>query len=476
MQDDPHTPDSHEVDVVVLGVGSGGERLAHRLREGGLEVAVVESGLVGGECPFHGCTPSKLLIRSADVLAEARRVEGLAGSVRLEPSLAPAAARIREANHDWDDEAHAGPLVEAGALLVRGHGRLDGPGRVQVATEAGTVLLVARRGVVLDTGTDPAVPPVEGLAGTPFWTNREAAALTEAPRSLAVLGGGPIGTELAQALARFGTRVTLVEDGERLLGPEEPEAAALVTDVLREEGVDVRTSTTLARVAHAHGRFDLTLEGPAGAEDLEVERLLVATGRAPRLRRIGLATVGLDPDADVVDTDERCRAGERLWAIGDVTGKGAFTSVALYQADVVARDLLDTGTDREETGPEAWADYRAVARVTFTDPEVGAVGLTEAQAREHGLDVAVGLADVGRAPRGWMHGARGLVKVVADRRAGVLVGATTVAPYGGEVIGLLSTAVHARVPVRTLRRMHLAYPTFHGTIGVALDKLAEQGV
>lgn len=446
-------------DVVVLGVGSGGEYAAHRLARAGLRVAAVESRLVGGECPFWGCTPSKLMIRSADAVAEARRAVDLAGGVSVDgPTLGPAARRIREANHDWDDVAHADPLRDDDVVLVRGHGRLDGPGRVRVATDEGEVVLEATRGVILNTGTAPAVPPVDGLADTPYWTNRDVVHATEAPASMAVLGGGNIGVELTQVFARFGTDVTLLEMADRLLGPEEPEAAEVVAAALAEDGVDVRTGVEVRSVHHDGRVFRLDVDG----EELVVERLLVAAGRSQNIADVGLETVGLDPDADAVEVDERCRAAERLWAVGDITGKGAFTHVSLYQAGVAVSDLLG------EDGPPA--EYHAVSRVTFTDPEVGAVGLTEAQARGQGIDVVTGTAEIGRAPRGWIHGASGVVKIVADRERGVLVGATTVSPAGGEVLGMLTTAVHARVPVASLKHMHFAYPTFHRTIEVALHK------
>jgi pyruvate/2-oxoglutarate dehydrogenase complex dihydrolipoamide dehydrogenase (E3) component len=429
---------AQECDVVVLGLGAGGEHAARKLAEAGLTVVAVERDLVGGECPFWGCTPSKLMIHAAH--------EGR--------GLALAATRIREANHDWHDDSHAGPLEEAGVRIVRGHGRLAGPGRVEVE---GTTY-VASRGVLLDTGTEPAVPAIDGLAGTPYWTNREVMRQTEAPESLVVLGGGPIGCELAQAFARFGTRVTLVEATERLLGPEEPEAAEMVTRVLRAEGVDVRTGVELTRVEH-DGGFVLEV----GGEVVSAERLLIAVGRTPNLGDIGLETVGLSPDDGHLATDEWLRAGERLWAVGDITGRGAFTHVSLYQAKVAVRDLLGTGGSA--------ADYRAVGRVTFTDPEVGAVGLTEEQARADGLRVAVGRADIPHAARGWINEAEGVVKVVAEADRGVLVGGTVVAPYGGEVVGLLTAAVHAEIPVETLLGMHYAYPTFHRAIAAALADL-----
>ncbi|WP_345528759.1 NAD(P)/FAD-dependent oxidoreductase [Nocardioides endophyticus] len=429
---------SNSVDVVVLGLGAGGEYAARKLADAGLDVVGVERELVGGECPFYGCTPSKLMIYSAH--------EG--------QGFARAAARIREANHDWHDDQHAGPLEEAGVRIVRGHGRLVGPGRVEVD---GTTY-DARLGVVLDTGTEPAVPPVDGLAGTPYWTNRDVMREVEAPGSLVVLGGGPIGCELAQAFARFGTRVALVEAEDRLLGPEEPEAAEVVTRVLRADGVDVRVGAELTRVQH-DGGFVLEV----GGDVVGADHLLVAVGRKPNLDDLGLETVGLDPGGDRIDTDERMRAAERLWAVGDITGKGAFTHVSLYQAKVAVADLL--GADRPV------ADYRAVSRVTFTDPEVGSVGLTEQQARDTGTRIEVGHAEISRAARGWINEAEGVVKVVADADRGVLVGGTVVAPYGGEVLGLLTAAVHAEIPVETLRGMHYAYPTFHRAIAAALGDL-----
>jgi len=287
--------DPVEIDVVVLGLGAGGEYAARKLAEAGLDVVGVERELVGGECPFWGCTPSKLMIHSA----------------HERQGFARAAARIREANHDWHDEQHAGPLEEAGVRIVRGHGRLAGPGRVEVD---GTTY-VARLGVVLDTGTQPPVPPVDGLVGTPYWTNREVMRQTEAPTSLVVLGGGPIGCELAQAFARFGTLVTLVEAEDRLLGPEEPEAAEVVTRALRADAVDVRFGTEVTRVEH-DGGFVLEV----GGETLTSAHLLVAVGRKLNLDDIGLETVGLSADVEHLETDERLRAAERLWAIGDITG------------------------------------------------------------------------------------------------------------------------------------------------------------
>jgi pyruvate/2-oxoglutarate dehydrogenase complex dihydrolipoamide dehydrogenase (E3) component len=284
--------------------------------------------------------------------------------------------------------------------------------------------------------------------------------LTEPPASLVVIGAGPIGAELAQAFVRFGTRVTMLEARDRMLCPEEPEACEVVSGVLRSEGVDLRAGVEVAGVRYDEG-FAVEVDG----ERLSAEALLVATGRRMNLADIGLESVGLDPEAERIATDERMRAAQKLWAVGDITGHGAYTHLSIYQAAVAVRDLLG------EDGP--WADYRGVSRVTFTDPEIGSVGLTEEQARDAGVRIATGHAEIPRSSRGWIHGpgGQGIVKLVADSDRGVLVGATVVAPYGGEVLGLLAAAVHAEIPVTTLRGMHFAYPTFHRAVAAALADL-----
>jgi pyruvate/2-oxoglutarate dehydrogenase complex dihydrolipoamide dehydrogenase (E3) component len=447
-----------DVDVVVLGLGPGGEYAANKLASAGLRVVGVEERLVGGECPFYGCIPSKLLIRAANLVGEVGRAGELAGQASFSPEWEPVEHRIRdEATSNWTDASHADRLEEAGVTIVRGHGRLDGPGRVVVDGQE----YVAARGVVLNSGTQPATLPIDGLAQTPYWTNREVFSITELPASLVVIGGGPIGCELAQAFARLGVRVTVLEVAPRLLAVEEPESSEVITKVFHDEGLDVRTGVTIDRVEHAQDRFRVVVDG----EPVEADRLLVAAGRSPNLRDVGLETVGLDPGARTVETDERMRAAERLWAVGDITGHGAFTHVSLYQADVVIRDVL--GQD----GP--WADYRAVSRVTFTDPEVGSVGMTEQQARAAGLSVVTATSDIAESSRGWIHGPGndGIIKLVSDADRGVLVGATSVGPTGGEVLSMLATAVHAEVPVSTLRSMHFAYPTFHRAVQVALEAL-----
>ena len=444
-------------DVVVVGLGPGGEATAAELARAGLAVVGVDERLVGGECPYYGCIPSKMMIRASHVLAEGRRIAGLAGAADVRPDWGAVSDRIRdEATDDWNDQVAVDRLEDAGARFVRGHARLTGPRTVQVGDET----FEASRGVVLNPGTAPAIPPIDGLADTPCWTNRDVMSIESVPGSLAVIGGGAIGAEIAQALSRFGVRVTLLEVADRILAPEEPEASRLVTDVLAHEGLQVLSGVTIDSVSFDDGRFRIAVDG----QDLDAEKLLVAAGRRPNLSDLGLDTVGLDPGARVIEVDEHMRAGEGLWAIGDVTGKGAFTHVSMYQSGVCVRDIL--GQD----GPVA--DYRAVPRVTFTDPEVGSVGMTEKQARGAGLEVRVGVTDLASSARGWIAREQGLVKLVEDADRGVLVGATSVGPSGGEMLSMLTTAVHAEVPTATLRSMIYAYPTFHRAVEQALKDLA----
>ena len=448
---------AHEVDVVVVGLGPGGESVAAQLGQAGLEVVGVDRRLVGGECPYYGCIPSKMVIRAADVLAEGRRIPGLAGESTVTSDWSPVHARIRdEATTDWDDQIAVDRLVKAGVTFVRGAARLTGPRTVDVDGTTYT----ARRGVVLNTGTEPSAPPIDGLADTPFWTNRDALRLAELPGSLIVIGGGAIGAEMTQAFARFGVHVTLLEVADRILAPEEPESSALVADVFVREGIEVHTGVTIGSVSYADGLFSVE----AGGQTLQADQLLVAAGRRPNLSDLGLDTVGLDPHTRAVDIDEHMRAAEGLWAIGDITGKGAFTHMSMYQAAIAVRDIL--GQD----GPGA--SYHAVPHVTFTDPEVGSVGMTEKQARDAGLTVRVGTTDLASSTRGWIAKGEGLVKLVEDADRGVLVGATAVGPSGGEVLSMLVTAVHAEIPTDTLRTMIYAYPTFHRAVEDALSKLA----
>lgn len=454
-----------QCDVIVIGTGPGGESLATRLAKAGLEVVAVESRLVGGECPYWGCIPSKMFIRAANALAETRRVPGLAGTSTVEPDFSLVAKRIRdEATDDWDDTVAADRLAAAGVTLVRGHGRLTADRTVEVEAADGTrPTFTARRGVVLNPGTRPSAPPIDGLADTPYWTNREALETETLPASLAVIGGGPIGLELAQAFARFGSEVTILQSDSRILAPEEPEASEIVTDVLRAEGVTVLTDVTVERVEHDGTTFRVTHDGTT----TEVAQVLVAAGRRPNIDDLGLDTIDLEPGRSLdVDDAMRVVGHDGVWAIGDVVGRGAFTHVSMYQAQRAGSDVL---------GEELPPYDETFPRSTFTDPEVGGVGLTEKQARDQGIDVRVGVAPLNESSRGFVHGPgnEGVVKVVVDAARGVLVGATFVGPAGGESVSGLGVAVRAEVPVDVLRNSIYAYPTFWRAVETALGDAAE---
>jgi pyruvate/2-oxoglutarate dehydrogenase complex dihydrolipoamide dehydrogenase (E3) component len=323
--------------------------------------------------------------------------------------------------------------------------------------------VTARKGIVISTGTEPAVPPIPGLHDVPYWTNREAIETKEVPRSLVVLGAGAVGMELGQVFSRFGSEVTVVEALDRLLPQEEPEASQIISEVFGRESIDIRVGVRAAEVRRDGDLIVVTLEDGTSVAG---ERILVATGRRVNLAGLGLSVIGLHEHAKAVPTDGHMRAGPGVWAVGDITGDGAFTHVAMYQAHIAIADIL--GRDH------APADYRALPRVTFTDPEIGSVGLTSEAATAAGIRVRTGQVSIPSSIRGWIHkaGNDGLIKLVEDADQGVLVGATSVGPVGGEVLGLLVLAVHARVPVTVLRQMIYAYPTFHRAIEAALTDLA----
>ncbi|SFT71342.1 Pyruvate/2-oxoglutarate dehydrogenase complex, dihydrolipoamide dehydrogenase (E3) component [Actinopolyspora lacussalsi subsp. righensis] len=454
-----------EVDAVVVGMGPGGEDVAGRLATAGLRVVGVDNRLVGGECPYFACVPTKMMVRGAGALAEAGRVPLLAGTASVRPDWTPVADRIRdEATTDWDDRVAVRRFEDTGGRFVRGLGRLTAPGEVTVTTAEGDRVFRPRRAIVLNPGTDPAVPPIDGLRDTPFWTNREAVRAHSLPGSMVVLGAGPVGMEFAQVFARFGVDTTVVEAAPRVLPGGEPEASESITEVFTAEGITVHTGTSARHVGHHDGRFTVELDS---GESPSAEQLLVATGRRTDLAALGVGSLGLDETANIIAVDERMRAADGVWAIGDVTGHGAFTHTSVYQARIAADDILGDG---EET-----ADYRAMPGVAFTDPEVASLGLTEDQARRAGFPVHTAITGIPSSARGWIHkaGNEGLIKLVADTERDILLGATVVAPLGGEILGAFTVAVHTQVHLAQLRRMIFAYPTFHRAIEAALDQLVD---
>jgi pyruvate/2-oxoglutarate dehydrogenase complex dihydrolipoamide dehydrogenase (E3) component len=448
-------------DVIVIGLGPGGEEVAARTADAGLSVLGIDRKLVGGECPYWGCIPSKVMVRAAGTLGEAARALGLAGEGALEPRWDKVASRVREVTDDWHDAAPVARHEARGTTVLHGTGRLIGPGEVEVDGERFT----ASRAVVLAAGSSPAIAPIEGIGDVPYWTNREAIETEEVPGSLVVIGAGAVGLELAQVFQRFGSRVTIIEPGPRVLPAEEPENGEALGAALLEDGIDVRTGVGVERVA-VHESGDGVTVSLAGGDAVDADRLLLATGRRADPAALGVDAVGLDPDARAVEIDGRCRAAEGVWAVGDLTGKGMFTHVAVYQGRIAADDILGL-----EPTP---ADYTAVPRVTFTDPEVASVGLSERQAREAGLEVAVAVERTDASSRGYVHGpgtGQGVTKLVADTRAGVLVGASLMGPAAGEVLGMLVLAIRHRVPLAQLRDLIYPYPTWVRGIESALSQL-----
>jgi pyruvate/2-oxoglutarate dehydrogenase complex dihydrolipoamide dehydrogenase (E3) component len=453
-----------EHDVIVIGLGVGGEELGGSLARAGMDVLGIEARLVGGECPYWGCIPSKIGVRAAIAVAEAGRVNRLAGSSSVELDYAPVARRISDATAGWDDEAAVKRFQDAGGNFLRGRGRISGPGRVEVDGET----FSASRAIVVAAGGAPAVPPIEGLSEVDFWTNREAMEAKSLPETMVVLGGGPIGLELAQAFHRLGTQVTIVEAMDRLLAPEEPENSDAIAAVIKDDAISVHTGVSAERVEKSADGTAVTL---SDGTRLVAEKLLVAVGRRYDLDGLGVAQVGLPTDTGHIETDERLQAGDGLWAIGDITGKGAFTHLAMYQARIATAAIL--GRDHEP------ADYRAVPRVTFTDPEVASVGLTEEQARQQGIPVLSGRFAIRAVGKALVESDdRGLVKIVADVRSGEVLGGHIAAPAAGEMIHVLVAAMTARATMGGLAEAIYAFPTFaQGVRGAAREWLtARQGL
>ncbi|HTR75029.1 MAG TPA: NAD(P)/FAD-dependent oxidoreductase [Solirubrobacterales bacterium] len=438
-------------DAIVLGAGPTGEVAAGRLAEAGWKVAIVERDLVGGECSYYACMPSKALLRPADVLAEAKRIPGV--PVADDAALDPAAVLARRdvVIHGQDDSGQLPWLEERDIDLFRGAGRLVGAGRVAVGDEE----LTATRAVIVATGSGAAMPPIPGLDSVPTWNNRDATTAERVPASMVVLGGGPVGSELSQAWASLGTKVTLVEGGPHLLGRDEPFAGEEVAAALRGRfGVDVRVGDLVESV-RAGGAGVIAELQDGGA--VEGEEILVAIGREPHTHDLGLETIGARPDEHgFLAVDDRMRVGgsDALYAIGDVNGRALFTHIGKYQAWIVAENLLGRPT-------EAVAEALGSPRVTFTDPQVAAVGKTLAEAEEAGIDARAVEVPTDGSPGASFQGkgTGGTSRLVVDQAKGTIVGATFTGFETADFLQAATVAIVAEVPLARLRHAIAPYPT-----------------
>ena len=439
-----------EFDVVVIGAGPAGEVCAGRLGEAGLRVAIVESHLVGGECSFYACMPSKALLRPGEALAEARRIPGAREAASGELDVEAALRRRDEVVHDLDDSSQLPWLEQRGIVVVRGRGRLTGERAVAVDGRT----LEASKAVVLATGSDPAVPPIPGLAEARAWTNREATTAKQVPPRLVVLGGGVAGVELAQAWHSFGSQVTIVEALARLLGREEPFAAEQVHAALVESGIEVHVGQPAVAVSRDDAGVTVRLE--SGIE-VTGDELLVAVGRRPATLDLGLESVGLEPGRYVeVDDSLRAAGTDWLYAIGDVNGRALLTHVGKYQARIAADVILgrDARIDPVAEGPRS-------PRVIFTDPQVAAVGHTLESAQAAGIDArAVDHPTQGVAGGSFYgRGAPGTSRLVVDESRCVLVGATFTGPDVSEFVHAATIAVVGAVPLERLWHATPSFPT-----------------
>lgn len=459
-------------DIVVLGAGSAGEWIWRQLPD--QRVAVVESGLVGGECPFLACVPSKALLRSAHLrreLADAPRYGATSRPVRLgdeAPAFAAAVARRDRICEGRDDSANAKELVRSGATLYRGLGTIVAPGRVRVDRAEGGSLELSYGELVIATGSVPKAPSIPGLERVPVWYSHQALSSAELPKRLAILGGGAVGCELAQVYQAFGVRVTQLESAAHLLPSEEPFLGQALAKSFAAAGIEVRVGTSVEQVRRADGATVLQV---ADGQPVEADRILIATGRAPRVEGIGLEALGIEPGPEGLATDASCRVvgAEHVWAAGDVTGIAPFTHTANYQGRILAANL---------GGGRARADYRAIARVVYTAPVVAAVGMTRAAAESAGIGVVVAGLDLGETARALTDGAEaaGRLQLLGDRRRQRLLGAAIIGPGADEWIGEAALAIRAEVPLEVLADVVHPFPTYSEAYERALQELIDQSI
>lgn len=446
---------SEHVDVAILGMGPGGEVAASRLLKAGRNVAVFERELIGGECAYWACIPSKTVLRPPEARTEVQRAAGVAGA-ELDWS-ATSDYRDYMIRH-LDDQAQVDGYAGQGALVIKAEARITGPGRIQ----AGNRELTAEH-IVIATGSEAVVPPLDGLADITAWTNREAYTAKTLPKRAVIIGGSAVGVETATFLSRFGVAVTLIQRGDRLLPREEPRVGELALKHLKEEGVDIRLGATARSGRRDNGASVLELDD---GSRVTADVVIFATGRAPRSRDLGFESVGVGlGEHGQVQVDEHCKAAENVWAIGDVTGIMPFTHVAKYQGRIAADAIL--GNPRPAT-------YDGIPRVVFGDPEIAAAGLTKKQADEQGhstVETELDLANAIARPWTYEEDPRGFLGLLADTDSKTLVGAWAIGPMAGEWIHHASLAIRTKIPIDTLRDQVAQFPTYHEAYQAALDGL-----
>lgn len=453
-------------DVIVIGAGAVGENVAERAVKNGLSTVIVENELVGGECSYWACMPSKALLRSGIALRAAQNVGGAKEAVTGDLDVDSVFARRDSFTSHWNDDAQVKWLADTGIELVRGHGRITGPKSVTVTVDDGSTRdLSARHAVVISTGSAARLPEIPGLADVTPWTSREATSVTHAPATLTIVGGGVVGSEMATAFASFGTKVTVVSRGELLTG-QEPFAGELVTNALRELGATVMTGVSPTSVRRAEGVVVLELDD---GSEVRSEELLVATGRTPRTQDLGLDSIGLTP-GDWLSTDDTLLVDgfDWLYATGDVNHRALLTHQGKYQAraagDVIAARAAGTAVSDGAWGAHvATADHAAVPQVTFTDPEVASVGLTAAAAKKAGHDIRIVDYALGSVAGSSLHadGYGGHARMIVDEKRKVLLGATFVGQDVAEMLQAATIAVVGEVPLDRLWHAVPAYPTMN---------------
>ena len=445
---------SERFDAIVIGAGPAGEVVASRLLKQGLNTALVERELVGGECGYWACIPSKTLLRAPDAQADARRVVG------LDEPEADWQEIVKYRDYmirDLDDSGAVAGYEESGVTVVKGEARIEEAG---VVTVGGRRLAADR--VVVATGSEAVIPPIEGLEEAGYWTNREVTTLTEIPKDVIMLGGGPVGIELSQMLRRFGAEVTIVQGAEHLIDREDPQVSKLIAAALQAEGIELRLGQHATAVTLDGERRTVELDS---GESVQAERVIVATGRRPRAQDLGLESLGIELGArGEIPIDERCRVVDGMWAVGDVTGVSLFTHVGKYQARIACADIA---------GQPVRADYRAVPRVVFCDPEIAAVGLTAEQATERGVDLRQASTDLMNVARTETYGKgiTGELGILVDAERRILVGAWAVGPLASEWIHQAVLAVKAEISIDVLSDTIAQFPTFSEAYLPALERL-----